>query len=133
MESTTDVELLRVCIPETLYSILKTKSLMQASVENSWVICICAIEIYCEKIRDLLVPDRSASECTLVAEVNHSCHGADERTVIRHQDKTPLCDVRVRCVADAMQRLSSALQSRTVRATECAHYQCFFGSSRKKH
>lgn len=97
---------------------------------DSSTICICAVEIYKEKIRDLLVPgarwgDR-ASECEIMSLDPGAADASADRPALtgqialRHKNKTPLREVNVCSVHSAMHALSDALQSRTCRETKCA-------------
>eukprot|EP00892_Ulva_mutabilis_P000819 jgi/Ulvmu1/10738/UM068_0026.1 len=98
---------------------------------DAFVICISAVEIYKEKIRDLLVPGArwgdKASECEIMSlDAGQADCGAagSHRTAItgqialRHRDKTPVREVRVGSVHETMHALSDALQSRTCRETK---------------
>lgn len=87
---------------------------LQASAEGrKYVVCISAVEIYCERLKDLLHHDQSI-ESELIQDGDHMR--------IRHKDRarTPVHEVQVRSVADAMHSINSALLSRTTRATRCA-------------
>lgn len=92
-------------------------------------ISICAVEIYNEKIRDLLVPftrkDDPASECEINSLTkSKESNSADVKLMgqfqLRHKDKSDLREVKVHSVHDAMYTLSDALQSRTCRGTKYA-------------
>jgi Kinesin motor domain len=110
----------------------------QGTSGQGWSVCISAVEIYMEKVKDLLSPNGSA-ECELITEGRqvveqthddrmsiHAKAGTvrDERTTIRHKDKEPLCEAEVHTVAEAMHLVQAALQTRTVRSTRCVGMAC---------
>jgi hypothetical protein len=91
---------------------------------QSATVQLSALEIYCERVRDLLADAGAGGgggddgggvggvECELIT--------VDTRTVVRHKrDRSPLVECTAATVAGAMATLSGALQSRTVRATRC--------------
>lgn len=98
-------------------------------LSKTTTISICAVEIYNEKIRDLLVPftrkDDPASECEInsLTKAKES-NSADVKLMgqfqLRHKDKSDLREVKVHSVHNAMYTLSDALQSRTCRGTKYA-------------
>jgi Kinesin motor domain len=88
------------------------KGSLQGAASAGYVVCISAVEIYMERMKDLLATGGQCAESELVAD--------GERVTVRHKDRTPLREVRTSSVADAMHNISGALRSRMTRATRCA-------------
>jgi hypothetical protein len=83
-------------------------------VGSTAVVQVCAVEVYCERVRDLLAADRTAGgdECELLT--------SDARTTIRHKrDRSALVECDVASVHTAMAVLTRALLSRAADATKC--------------
>lgn len=88
-------------------------------VGDTGAVQVCAVEVYCERVRDLLAdgtakgPDTAGGEeCELLT--------SDTRTVIRHKkDRSPLVECEVASVQTAMAILARALLSRAVDSTRC--------------
>jgi hypothetical protein len=79
---------------------------------------VCAVEVYCERVRDLLAESTptggadaaGCEECELLT--------SETRTVIRHKrNRSPLVECQVASVQAAMAILSRALLSRAVDST----------------
>lgn len=98
------------------------RQVLQEAARRDWTVRVCALQIYNEKVFDMLHEGDTAerAECDLSIVVKKTMAGEDERTIVRHKDKGPLVEVGVESTADAMHKLSAALQSRIQRATRYA-------------
>ena len=88
------------------------------AVDGTAEVHVCAVEVYCERVRDLLAQntagDSYGEECELLT--------AGSRTIIRHKsNRTNLTEAEIRSVPDAMAVLTRALHSRVVEATRYGH------------
>lgn len=77
---------------------------------------MCAVEVYNERIKDLLADDARGEDCELFGKVS------DTRTIIQHKDKSPLVECEVGSVPTAMNLLARALRSRAVDSTRYVIY-----------
>jgi Kinesin motor domain len=83
---------------------------MQGSNEGTrYIVCVSAVEIYNETVKDLLA---SSEPCEVITDQN-------ERVTIRHKDKGALVERQVCSVAEAMHFIQPAVRSRATRATKC--------------
>lgn len=84
------------------------------AVDGTGAVHVCAVEVYCERVRDLLAQNTAGESCGEECELLT----AGTQTVIRHKgNRSNLIECEVQSVTDAMAVLTRALQSRVVEAT----------------
>jgi hypothetical protein len=107
----------RLNIP-SVSCLLDISSSLQFATPKHYVVCICALEIYNETLRDLLTKEHR--ECEIIQHEDKAT-GRDLQ-IIRHREglKRSVTETMITSVEEGMHCINDALLSRSKRPTRCA-------------